>query len=167
MRTQVGNPYFQEFILPLSGGADITIDRGDGEREELGTSPNLVTTVGMNFLAQYVSSYGIGTNSQMTHMAIGTGTTVASINQTVLTAERVRKAFSSVSVSANSWTATTTFGGGSDSITGAVITEVSVFNHPSSAQGVMWNRILLTTNTFTLQASDIATVRVWSAIGSR
>ena len=120
----------------------------------------------MNFLAQGVSSYAIGTNSQMAYMAIGTATTVASINQTTLPGEVVRKAFSAVSVSANSWTVVTTFGGGADSIANVTITEAGIFNHASSAQGIMYNRILVSSQ-FTLANSDIAAIRIYSAIGSR
>ena len=99
-------------------------------------------------------------------MAIGTSTTVASINQTKLPGEVKRKVFSAVSLSANSWMCVTTFGGGSDSIVNVTIAEVGIFNHASSAQGVMWNRILVSSQ-FTLANSDIATLRVYSAIGSR
>ena len=169
MRTSVNEPrdlFEQAFALLLSGGAEVEIVRGDGYREVIPLTPNLVTTVGMNFLAQWVSSYAIGTNSQMAYMAIGTATTVASINQTTLPGEVVRKAFSAVSVSANSWTVVTTFGGGADSIANVTITEAGIFNHASSAQGIMYNRILVSSQ-FTLANSDIAAIRIYSAIGSR
>lgn len=163
----------QTFALLLSGGAEVEIHRDDpvwgkdrGWLERIPLAPNLVTTVGMNFLAQWVSSYAVGTNSQMTHMAIGTATTAASINQTTLPGEVVRVAFSAVSVSANSWTVVTTFGGGSNGIANVTITEAAIFNHPSSAQGVMYNRILVSSQ-FTLANSDIAAIRIYSAIGSR
>lgn len=163
----------QTLVLPLTGCGEITIYRNDpcwgvmrGRVEHIPPAKNLVTTVGMNFLAQWVSSYAIGSNSQMAYMAIGTSTTVASINQTTLPGEVTRKAFSAVSVSANSWTAVTTFGGGSDSIANVSIAEVGIFNHASSAQGIMYNRILVS-SIFTLANSDIAALRVYSAIGSR
>ena len=163
----------QTLVLPLSGAGEVEILRLDpcwGRQvdriEKIPAAPNLVTTVGMNYLANYVSSFAIGTNSQMAYVAIGTSTTVASINQTVLPGEVKRKAFSAMSLSTNSWMCVTTFGGGSDSIANVTITECAVFNHASSGQGVMWNRIIVSSQ-FTLQNSDIATLRIYSAIGSR
>lgn len=163
----------QTIVLPLTGAGEVTIYRDDpswgperGRIERIPQAPNLVTTVGMNFLAQWVSSYAIGSNSQMAYMAVGTSTTVASINQTTLPGEVARKVFSAVSVSANSWTVVTTFGGGSDSIANVTIAEVGIFNHANSAQGILYNRILVS-SVFTLANSDVAALRVYSAIGSR
>lgn len=163
----------QTLVLPLSGAGEVEILRLDpvwgsrqGGIDRIPAAPNLVTTAGMNFLASYVSSFAIGANSQMAYLAIGTATTVASINQTVLPGEVKRKAFSAVSLSANSWMCVTTFGGGSDGLVNVTITECAIMNHASSGQGVMYNRIIVSSQ-FTLASSDIATLRVYSAIGSR
>lgn len=163
----------QTIVVPLSGAGEVEILRLDpcwgkqqGRNERIPAAPNLVTTVGMNYLANYVSSFAIGTNSQMAYMAIGTSTTVASINQTVLPGEVKRKVFSAMSLSTNSWMCVTTFGGGADSIANVTIAECGVFNAAGSGAGVMWNRIIVSSQ-FTLANSDIATLRIYSSIGSR
>ena len=55
---------------------------------------------------------------------------------------------------------------GSDGIANVTITEAGIFNHASSAQGIIYNRILVSSQ-FTLANSDIAAIRIYSAIGSR
>lgn len=154
------------FQLSFMGGASVTVFRGDGRIETREGVPNQNTAVGRNFLAAWISSYATGVNSQMSHIAIGVGTTPVSANQTVLVAERVRKAFAQVTVSTNCWTVVATFGGGSDNIAGVLMTEAGISNDPRSAQGVLWNRLLLATNTFTLQNSDIASVKMWTVVGT-
>lgn len=129
-------------------------------------SRNAVVLNGLTMMARWISSYGYGANSQMAYMAVGTATTAASVNQTNLAGEVKRNAFSAVSVTANnSWSAVTTFGGGSDSITGVVIGEAGVWNAAGSGAGIMLNRAPLSA-TFTLQNSDIATVQVIISVGS-
>lgn len=157
--------------LGIHGTWNIDIERKTPGHPNFGTREryvykNLVTTAGMNFLAQYVSSWAIGTNSLMAYIAVGTSTTAASINQTLVLGEVKRLAFSAVSVGANSWSAVTTFGGGTDSIVGVVVGEAAVLNRVESGYGVMFNRAVLG-STFTLQSSDIAAVQVIVAVGSR
>ncbi len=158
--------------LAVRGAYFVTIYRDDpswgdrqGSIEHLRTE-NVVVQNGMTMLARWVSSYGVGANSQMAYMAIGTSTTVATVNQTTTLGEVKRLAFSAASVTvANSWSAVTTYGGGTDSIVGVVIGEAGVWNAAGSGAGVMFNRGVLAT-TFTLQSSDVALVQVVVSVGS-
>lgn len=157
--------------FPLTGTLVAEIERRTPGRPEYGTrekivTPNVIVLGGQAMLALYISSQGLGTNSQMVAIAVGTATTVASLNQTGLTGEVSRKAFSATSVGANSWSAVTTFGGGADNIVGTVVAEAGVWNMTTSGQGVMFNRAVFG-STFTLQNSDIAAVQFIIAVGSR
>ena len=157
--------------MPLCGRYFVTVERNDpywgarmGTREYF-QSGNVVVQNGMTMLARYVSSYGVGANSQMVAIGIGTATTAASVNQTTLTGEVKRLAFSAVSVTtANSWSAVSTFGGGTDSLVNVVVGEAGVWNSVSSGAGVMFNRAPLSA-TFTLQSSDVAAVQVIVSVG--
>ena len=154
----------------MAGTLLVRVERNTPGRPEFGRVEeqqhrNLVVNAGQNFLAQYISSWAIGANSQMVAMGVGTSTTAASLNQTTILGEVKRLAFSSTSVGANSWSAVTTFGGGSDGLTNVWISEVAVANTVNSGGGTLLNRIVI--NSFTLQSSDIAQLQVIVACGSR
>ncbi len=158
--------------MPLRGTYVFTVHRNDpswGDRQgtiEQYKTENVVVLTGMTMLARWISSYGVGANSQMAYMAIGTSTTAASVNQTTVLGEVKRLAFAASSVTANnSWSAVTTYGGGTDSIVGVVIGEAGVWNAAGSGAGVMFNRGVLG-STFTLQSSDVAQVQVIVSVGS-
>lgn len=152
-------------IIGMVGRYQVKVTRGDG-REEWYTTPNVVVQTGMTMLARHISSYGLGANSLMAYIAIGTSTTVASVNQATTLGEVKRLAFAASSVTTNnSWSAVTTFGGGTDSIVGVVVAEAGVWNAAGSGAGVMFNRGVLG-STFTLQSSDIALVQVIVSVGS-
>lgn len=162
LQTIVTNP---QPVVGLVGRYQVKVTRANGS-EEWYTTPNVVVQTGMTMLSRYVSSYSVGANSQMAYMAIGTATTVASVNQTTLPGEVKRLPFASTSVTANnSWSAVCTYGGGTDSIVGVVIAEAGVWNATGSGAGVMFNRGVLG-STFTLQSSDIALVQVIVSVGS-
>jgi len=169
IQTAVGAPLTAPL---LRGQFFIQIERNDpswGEqrgRVDKIVSNNAVVLNGLTMMARWISSYGYGANSQMAYIAVGTATTAASVNQTGLTGEVKRLAFSAVSVTANnSWSAVTTFGGGTDSLTNVVVGEAGVWNAAGSGAGIMLNRAPLSA-TFTLQNSDIATVQVIISVGS-
>lgn len=152
-------------MMGLVGGYQVKVTRGNGQ-EEWYTTPNVVVQTGMTMLARYVSSYGVGANSQMAYIAIGTSTTVASVNQTTTLGEVKRLPFASTSVTANnSWSAVCTFGGGTDNLVGVIIAEASVWNAAGSGAGIMFNRGVLS-STFTLQNSDVALVQAIVSVGS-
>lgn len=169
IQTAVGAPLAAPL---LRGQFFIQVERNDpswgAQRGRVDTiiSNNAVVLNGLTMMARWISSYGYGANSQMAYIAVGTATTAASVNQTGLTGEVKRLAFSAVSVTANnSWSAVTTFGGGSDSLTNVVVGEAGVWNAAGSGAGIMLNRAPLSA-TFTLQNSDIATVQVIISVGS-
>jgi len=84
--------------------------------------PNLVVSAGLAYMASRVFN---NTTTVMSHLAIGTGSTVASAAQTTLVAETARLVFVSSSVSANTVTYATTFAPGVG--TGA-LREAGIFN---------------------------------------
>lgn len=126
---------------------------------------NLIVTVGMDYLADRIGSRATGTHSTMTHAAIGTSTQAASINQTTLPGEVLRKLFDSTSRNGNIWVTVNTFGGGADGITSVVIAEAGVFNAAGSGAGVMMQRAAL--STVVLANSDFLKLQVETTVGSR
>ena len=88
--------------------------------------PNLVVTVGKNFVASRMKDT---TKAAMTHMAIGTNNTTAAVGQTALSAEVTRGALTSTTVSNNTIAYVETFAAGTG--TGAIV-EAGVFNASSS-----------------------------------
>ena len=88
--------------------------------------PNLVVTVGKNFVASRMKDT---TKAAMTHMAIGTNSTTAAVGQTALSAEVARGALTSTTVSNNTIAYVETFAAGTG--TGAIV-EAGVFNASSS-----------------------------------
>ena len=88
--------------------------------------PNLVVTVGKNFVASRMKDT---TKAAMTHMAIGTNNTTAAVTQTALSAEVTRGALTSTTVSNNTIAYVETFAAGVG--TGAIV-EAGVFNASSS-----------------------------------
>jgi hypothetical protein len=157
--------------FPMKGTYLISVERRTPGFSNFGTTEhyradNAVVLNGLTMLARWISSYAVGVNSQMAYIAVGTATTAASVNQTNLAGEVKRLPFSAVSVTANnSWSAVSTFGGGTDSIVGVVIGEAGVWNAAGSGAGVMFNRAPLSA-TFTLQSSDVAAVQVIVSVGS-
>jgi len=96
---------------------------------------NLVVQVGKNFLASAVIS---NSTSPFNAMAIGTGTTAASLSDTTLQTESARAAFTSSSVSTNVVSLSNTYAAGTG--TGA-ITEAGLFNNSTSG-GTMLSRVV-------------------------
>jgi len=99
---------------------------------------NLIVQVGKNFLANAVIS---NSTSPFTAIAIGTGTTDATVNDTALQAEIARGIYSSSSVSTNVVTLTKVFGAGVG--TGG-ISEAGIFNNATSG-GTMLSHIVFST----------------------
>jgi hypothetical protein len=99
---------------------------------------NLIVQVGKNFLANAVIS---NSTSPFTAIAIGTGTTAATVNDTALQTEVARGAYSSSSVAANVVTLTKVFAAGVG--TGG-ISEAGIFNNNTS-EGTMLSHIVFST----------------------
>jgi hypothetical protein len=115
--------------IKASGALRVVITAPDGSVKEEHEFTNLVVTTGKNFVASRI----VGTASAvMSHMAIGSGSTAASVGQTALVTELGRVALAGSSASANVVTYTATFPAGTG--TGAVV-EAGIFN--ASSAGTM------------------------------
>ena len=112
--------------LGIKGELTISVFDRNGNLKEAKKVPNLVVTVGKN----YIASRMVGTASTvMSHMAIGTGTTTPAVGDTALATQAGIVAVSAFTASTNTVTATATFAAGTG--TGA-ITEAGIFNAASS-----------------------------------
>lgn len=104
----------------------------------------------------------------MAHMAVGTGTAAPVLTDGTtpgLYGEIKRKALSTNSaITNNVYTAVMTLGGAADSIQSIAITEAGVFNHASSGQGTMLQRV--TFAAVTLADSDLFRITLETNIGS-
>ena len=111
--------------LKAHGELTISVFDRNGNLKEAKKVPNLVVTVGKN----YIASRMVGTSSTvMSHMAIGTGTGTPIAGDTTLGTEAGRVALTAFTASTNTVTATATFSAGTG--TGA-ITEAGILNNSS------------------------------------
>lgn len=98
---------------------------GNLKQEEIAS--NLVVTAGKVWIAERIDN---DTDpADMSHMAVGTGTTSPVVGNTTLETELARVALDSTVVAANTTTFTATFGPGTG--TGA-LTEAGIFNDPTT-----------------------------------
>lgn len=112
--------------LGIKGELTISVFDRNGNLKEAKKVPNLVVTVGKN----YIASRMVGTSSTvMSHMAIGTGTGTPAVGDTALGTQAGIVALTAFTASTNTVTATATFPAGTG--TGA-ITEAGIFNASSS-----------------------------------
>jgi hypothetical protein len=116
---------FQDAIK-LTGELRITVTNPEGNVKQEVVVPNLVVTVGKNFIASRMKD---ATATAMSHMAIGSGTTAAAAGDTTLGTELGRVALTSTTVTANAVAYVATFPAGTG--TGA-ITEAGLFNASSA-----------------------------------
>ena len=112
--------------LNVKGALTVTVKDYQGNVKQEFDVPNLVVTVGKNYIASRMAS---NSATVMSHMAIGTGTGSPAAGDTTLGTEAGRVAVSSFSASTNTVTATATFPAGTG--TGA-ITEAGILNASSS-----------------------------------
>lgn len=113
--------------IKMTGELKITVTNPEGNVTQETVVPNLVVTAGKNWIAGRM--YDTGIPNEMSHMAIGTGTTAAAAGDTALGAEAGRVALTSTTVTANSVAYVATFPAGTG--TGA-ITEAGIFNAGTS-----------------------------------
>ena len=109
-----------------TGELRITVTNPEGNIKQEVVIPNLVVTVGKNFIASRMKD---ATATAMTHMAIGSGTTAAAVGDTTLGTELGRVALTSTTVTTNNVAYVATFPAGTG--TGAV-TEAGLFNASSA-----------------------------------
>lgn len=114
--------------VELVGKLRVVLRGPDGETKKDFEIPNVVTTAGKGYIAARMKDSG--TPNQMSHMAIGTGSTAAAVGDTALGTEaaRVTVATAGGTVSGNEVEYTATFGAGTG--TGA-ITEAGILNAAS------------------------------------
>ena len=113
--------------IKMTGELKITVTNPEGTVTQETIVPNLVVTAGKNWIAGRM--YDTGIPDQMSHMAIGTGTTAAAAGDTALGAEAGRVTLTSTTVSTNTVQYVATFGNGTG--TGA-ITEAAILNAGTS-----------------------------------
>lgn len=112
--------------LKAHGELTISVFDRNGNLKQAQKVPNLVVTVGKN----YIASRMVGTSATvMSHMAIGTGTGTPIAGNTTLGTEAGRVALTAFTASTNTVTATATFPAGTG--TGA-ITEAGILNAASA-----------------------------------
>ena len=112
--------------LKMKGELNVVVRAEDGTIKQEFNVPNLVVTVGKNYIASRMAS---NSATVMSHMAIGTGTGTPIVGDTTLGIEAGRVTVSSFSASTNTVTATATFPAGTG--TGA-ITEAGILNGSST-----------------------------------
>jgi hypothetical protein len=108
--------------LEMNGKLSIVVTGQDGSIKQELVVPNLVVTVGK----EYIASRMVGTAATvMSHMAIGAGVTPPVVGNTVMESSLAREALTSFTASTNVVTAVASFIAGTG--TGAV-TEAGIFN---------------------------------------
>jgi len=117
--------------IKVTGELRITLTNPEGNIKQEVVIPNLVVTVGKNYIASRMKD---ATATAMTHMEVGTGTTAAAAGDTTLqtAVASSRVTLTSTTVTTNSVAYVATFPAGTG--TGA-LTEAGIFN--ASSAGTM------------------------------
>ena len=116
----------QENLKP-TGMVSISHFNSKGELLNQFEVPNLVVTTGKNYIASRIKDT---TFAAMTHMAVGTSSTAASVTDTTLVAETgTRATLSATTVSTNTITYTATFAAGNATSTSPGIQEAGILNN--------------------------------------
>jgi hypothetical protein len=148
--------------ITADGVFHFTITRADGKQEKF-SSPNLFLTEGGTWLAALQSS---SPDSAMLHLAVGTVSTAATLNNVVGSlGEVARVSFATRTNVLNVLTEVATFAGNTNGITSVVLREVGVTNHPNSGpNGKLRSRSVF--SAVTLGASDFLQVSYQTTVGS-
>jgi hypothetical protein len=112
--------------IKMTGDLKIVLTDANGQIKHEQEIKNLVVTTGKNFIASRIKDT---TDTAMSHMAIGSGTTAAAVGDTALGTQLGRVALTSTTVTTNNVAYVATFPAGTG--TGAV-TEAGLFNASSS-----------------------------------
>lgn len=112
--------------LSATGNLTIELFDGFGGLKSSETVNNLVVTSGLSYIASRIKD---ATATAMSHMAVGSGSSAATLADTTLGSELGRVALTSTSVTTNAVTYSASFGAGVG--TGA-ITEAGLFNAASA-----------------------------------
>ncbi len=115
--------------IKMTGDLKIVLTDENGQIKHEQEIKNLVVTTGKNFIASRMKDT---TDTAMSHMAIGSGTTAAAVGDTALGTQLGRVSLTSTTVTTNNVAYVATFPAGTG--TGAV-TEAGLFN--ASSGGTM------------------------------
>ena len=107
--------------LKVTGDVSIVLKDKDGNVKDSRDIKNLVVTTGKEFIAAAMA----GTQTYMSHMAIGSGSAAALVTNTTLGTELGRSALTSSTVTGASVVYTATFPAGVGS---GAVTEAGIFN---------------------------------------
>ncbi len=118
--------------IQLTGTLSISVYNSSGVETQRQEIKNLVVDAGKNLIANRLKA---DTSPAISHMAVGTDATVASVGQATLVAEVARVANTSAIVTANAVAYTATFGAGVG--TGTLL-EAGLFNDATT--GTMLSR---------------------------
>lgn len=132
----------------VTGSVNVVVRGDDGVIKQEFTVPNLVVDAGLDYIASRMEGV---TESVMSHMAVGTGTTAADAADTTLETEAAREALTSTTVTDNAVAYVATFAAGTG--TGA-LTEAAILN--ASSGGTMLCRTVF--SVINKGASDSMTV---------
>lgn len=150
-------------VLALRELVRAEIIRANGEVEDVCVE-DMIVNAGRIYLAKRIAS-GDTVASAMAYMAVGTGATGPALTDTTLPGEIKRKALSTNSTLVNNiHTCVATFGGASESIQSIAITEAGIFNHATSGNGTMFQRV--TFASVTLADSDLLKITLETNVGS-
>lgn len=117
--------------VTATGEVQVLVVGADGVVKHEQTIKNLVVTTGLDYIASRMKDTSA---TAMSHMAIGTSTTAASLGQTALLAEAARVALASTTVTGNAVGYVATFPAGTPASLTA-LTEAGIFN--ASSGGTM------------------------------
>jgi hypothetical protein len=153
----------EQELLALRELVRAEIFRANGNVENVCVQ-DLIVNAGRTYLAKRIAA-GDAVASAMAYMAVGTVATAADLADTTLTGEVVRKGLATNSaITNNVHTCVSTFGGAADSVTSIAITEAGIFNHASSGNGTMFQRV--TFAAVTLASSDLLKITLETNVGS-
>lgn len=128
---------------------------------------DLIVNNGRIYIARRIAGGDSQTTpgSAMAYMAVGTVSTAPTLTDSTLTGHVSRKALATnTAINSNTYTAVATWGGAADTVTSIQIQEAGIFNHASSGNGTMMQRV--TFATVTLADSDLLKITLETNVGS-
>jgi len=149
----------------LMGEFHAVVYRADGSIEDKGWRRNVVTKVGLNRIANRAVN---DASSKAGFLAVGTRTTVASLDTAVTSFGEVGRKISTVLTTAaqsREWFfMVATFGGAADGLTAVALDSAVICDHVNSGLGIPWN--IVNGLAVTLQQSDVLNLTARIRVGS-
>ena len=119
--------------IKARGKVKFVLTKADGTVQETYVK-NLIVNVGLDFICGRIMDSTLGSNTQMTHMAIGTASADPAAGDTILNSELARSAFSQVTITEPSIEFQAYYAPGSGT---GVISEAGIFNAAGTNAGTM------------------------------